>query len=679
MGGSFSDYRRNASFFVSETREPERSVGVVINIQDDILRLHAMGLLERLLQDKATRGNILWATDAYAEHGDWYSPGNEIRSQRITGEYSDLIKTRARRAMEQRTARTRQHAEVFTPLWIVKKMNDVADEQWFGRKTGIYKQTEDGKIYFSKSKHWKLFADARRLEITCGEAPFLVTRYDVETGEALPVEDRIGLLDRKLRAVSENAQDLDEWKTWALRAVQATYGYELQGDNLLIARVNVLCSVEEHMIHRWKEKPDKAFLEKLCTVICWNLWQMDGINGCVPVPPQPTEEQISLFPPLMEQTNLFGEMEKKEIPCRLYDWRFKRSICYSELREKGSELMKFDFIIGNPPYQDETVGEQKQFAPPIYDKFMDAAYTIADKVELIHPARFLFNAGGTRKEWNKKMLNDVHFKVLYHEQDSAKIFANTDIKGGVAISYHDWKKDFGAIGVYTAFPELNSILNKVRSYSGFESFSTIIANRGLYRFSKKCYDEQPEEMKKISDSRVGASAFERLSSLFFENKPEDGNIYVPFFGLLNAKRVYRWFRKDYFNMVNSFDKYKVMVPAANGSGALGEVLSTPVIGQPVIGHTETFMSIGSFDSEQEATSCYKYLCSKFCRAMLGVLKITQHNSPEKWFYIPLQDFTPDSDIDWSKSIPEIDQQLYAKYGLDGAEIEFIETHVKAMA
>ena len=158
---------------------------MVINIQDDILRLHGMGLLSRLLADKATKGSILWATDAYAELGEWYSPGNEIRPQRITGDNSDLIKTRARRAMEQRTERTRQHAEVFTPLWVVKKMNDFADEQWFGRKDGIYKYTEDDKIYFSTKKHWKLYVDARRLEITCGEAPFLVTRYDVETGEAV--------------------------------------------------------------------------------------------------------------------------------------------------------------------------------------------------------------------------------------------------------------------------------------------------------------------------------------------------------------------------------------------------------------------------------------------------------------------------------------------------------------
>lgn len=651
---------------------------MVINIQDDILRLHGMGLLSRLLADKATKGSILWATDAYAELGEWYSPGNEIRPQRITGDNSDLIKTRARRAMEQRTERTRQHAEVFTPLWVVKKMNDFADVQWFGRKDGIYKYTDDGRIYFSKQKHWKLYVDAKRMEITCGEAPFLATRYDVETGEAIPVEDRIGLLDRKLRAVSENARDIDEWKEWAFRAVQSVYGYELQGDNLLVARVNILCSVEEHMARRWKQKPEKAWLEKLCNVIAWNLWQMNGIEGCVPVPPTPTEEQLSLFPPLQEQANLFGETEHSEISCRLFDWRADRSIRYQTLREKGSKAMKFDFIIGNPPYQDETVGEQKQFAPPIYHIFMDECYKVANVVELIHPARFLFNAGGTPKEWNQKMLNDVHFKVLSHEQDSSKIFSNTDIKGGVAISFRDMRKNFGAIGTYTAFPELNEILKKVKNSTKFSSVNSIIANRGLYRFSPKAYSEHPLEMKKISDSRVGASAFDRLSVMFLEEVPNDGNEYVQFLGLLHAKRVYRWFRRDYFNPVASFEKYRVFIPAANGSGAFGETLSSPLIVKPSVGHTETFMSIGSFDTEQEAKACYKYICSKFCRAMLGVLKITQHNSPEKWAYVPLQDFTPASDIDWSKSIPEIDQQLYAKYGLDAEEINFIETHVKPM-
>lgn len=126
-------------------------------------------------------------------------------------------------------------------------------------------------------------------------------------------------------------------------------------------------------------------------------------------------------------------------------------------------------------------------------------------------------------------------------------------------------------------------------------------------------------------------------------------------------------------------KYKVIVPKSNGSGALGEVLSTPLIGEPLIGYTRTFISIGRCQTEAEAQNLLKYIKSKFCRVMLGILKITQHNDPEKWKYVPLQDFTPSSDIDWSKSVAEIDRQLYAKYGLSDEEINFIESHVKEMA
>lgn len=657
----------------------ERSGALVINIQDDILRLHAMGLLDRLLADKATHGNILWATDAYAQLGEWYSPGNEIRPQRITGDNSDLIKTRARRAMEQRTERTRQHAEVFTPLWVVKKMNDFADEQWFGRKDGIYKYTDEGRIYFSTKKHWKLYVDARRLEITCGEAPFLATRYDVETGEAIPVEDRIGLLDRKLRAVSENTQDAEEWKRWALRAVQAIYGYELQGDNLLIARVNMLCTVEEHLFHRWRQKVDKAWLEKLCNVIAWNLWQMDGIHGCVPVPPAPTEEQLSLFPPMPEQTNLFGEIEKHDIPCRLYDWRGDRSIRYTTLREKGTKAMKFDFIIGNPPYQEETESDSTRM-PPVYNDFMDETYSIATAVELITPARFLFNAGQTPKAWNQKMLDDPHLKVLYYEQDASKIFANTDIKGGVVITYRNAEKKYGPIRAFVPYPELRTILEKAGADAVSDSLTDIADSSNVYDL-KSIYADHPDYRKYIGDggrhSQLKTNVL-NINPIFTDAPTEDDDYSV--YGLVSGKRGKKYCHRRYLKSEHkSLFKHKVLVPKATGSGKFGDTLPEMIVVQPEVAFTQTYISIGAFDDETQAKNLLKYLKTKFARALLYVLKVTQDNLPGAWRFIPKQDFTPDSDIDWSKSIPEIDRQLYAKYGLDASEIEFIETHVKEMS
>ena len=226
-------------------------------------------------------------------------------------------------------------------------------------------------------------------------------------------------------------------------------------------------------------------------------------------------------------------------------------------------------------------------------------------------------------------------------------------------------------------------MSKVKKHGKFSPFSKLIYNRGLYRFSKEIYEEYPIEMKQFTDSRVGSSSFERLPALFTEKEPHDGEEYIQVYGLLKSSRVYRWVKRRYVNSAENLENYKVFVPKANGAGALGENSVTPIIGKPVVGvpqvgHTETFLSIGCFKTEYEAKSCVKYVLSKFARVMLGILKITQDNSSEKWKYVPLQDFTPSSDIDWTKSISEIDRQLYAKYGLDEKEIEFIETHVKEM-
>lgn len=338
--------------------------------------------------------------------------------------------------------------------------------------------------------------------------------------------------------------------------------------------------------------------------------------------------------------------------------------------------MKFDFAIGNPPYQQESKGANANDTP-VYHFFYDAAMDVADKVELISPARFLFDAGGTPKEWNKKMLEDEHFKVLEYTQNSSEVFSNTDIKGGVVITYRDKQKEFGAINAYTPYEELNSIKKKVENTDD-GSLCDVITNRGIYRYSDKAYIEQPDELAKTADRRIAPSAFERMPKVFTAKKPNDGEEYIQIYGNLNNERVYRWVRKDFVNEVDNLYKYKVMVPKANGSGAIGEVLSTPLIGTPLIGFTETYISIGATDSLQEAEAILKYVKTKFARTMLGILKITQNNAKPTWRYVPLQDFTNNSDIDWSASIKNIDKQLYQKYKLTDEEIEFIETHVKEM-
>ena len=345
--------------------------------------------------------------------------------------------------------------------------------------------------------------------------------------------------------------------------------------------------------------------------------------------------------------------------------------------------MKFDVVIGNPPYQDNTIGDNDTFAPPVYDKFMSASYAISNKVELIHPARFLFNAGSTSKSWNNLMLQDKNLKILSYWPKSKDVFANTDIKGGIVISYHDTAKDFGAIEVFTPFKELNSIRSKVYN-DKFSSFSDIIYSAYSYHLSADFYDENPTLKNVLSTGHeydFKSNIFSLMPEVFLKEKPSDD--YAQILGRENNQRTYRWIKKKYVIGPENFEKYKVFVAGANGCGAIGETLSTPVIGAPVIGApvigtTESFISIGSFETIEEAEHCNKYLKTKFSRVILAILKVTQAITSSKFKYVPLQDFTDNSDIDWSKSIHEIDLQLYKKYGLDENEINFIETHVKEM-
>ena len=343
--------------------------------------------------------------------------------------------------------------------------------------------------------------------------------------------------------------------------------------------------------------------------------------------------------------------------------------------------MKFDFCIGNPPYQDSTIGDNTSFAPPVYDKFMDAAFTIADKVELIHPARFLFNAGSTPKSWNKKMLNNEHFKVLRFFEDSKDVFSNVGISGGVAITYESKYEIYNPIRMYIPFKELNNIYLKVSRHDAFIGINTIAVTAYAYRFTQIMHEENPSLRDKLSkghDYDLKSSVLKRIPEIFHDKKPNDNEDYALMLGRIDNVRIKKYIKRNINDVIN-FDAYKVMIPKAGGTGGFGAVLSPLEIGIPHEGHIETFLSIGCFSTENEAKNCMKYLKCKFTRALLGILKVTQDNPPETWKNIPIQDFTSNSDIDWSQSIPDIDKQLYKKYGLSQEEIDFIETHVKEMS
>lgn len=648
------------------------------------IKSHAVDVtMNILLKDRTSNENIILATDDYKGY-NFYT---QITKKLLLDGKLD-IRPRVSKSIEAQNKRTKKKAEVFTPCFVCNKMNNFIDEEWlykysaFNNENDINWTTLDDKIEFSEGNTWKDYVLSRRLEITCGEAPYLVSRYDAATGEIIPVNDRIGILDRKLRVISENVKSKKEWLTWVYRAYESTYGYEFQGDNLLIARINLLETFVEYMEERWGETPSDSSLKRIARIITYNIWQMDGIRDVLPYSGANEFLDLDVDP---NQTDLFGlidtnlknkNKEKVKLTHALiYDWKKEKPFLFIKIKE--CEEMKFDYVIGNPPYQEENKGRNRDDS--IYQYFYDASFMISDVVLLITLGRFLFNVGSTSKEWNEKMLSDVHFNVKNFWLKSADVFAGTDIKGGIAITMRDANRNIGPIGDFTIYDELKGILDKVKSVDEIDVFGNIMYIQTKFDY-ENLMNDYPEFMDRLgknkNERRMTSAAFDLFPEVFHDEKGKDD---VWILGRKKGDRVYKAINKRYVEEAGNLVRWKVIVPAANGSGAIGEVLSTPLIGAPLIGYTQTFISLGSFDNEYQAKALLKYIKSKFARTMLGIKKVTQNNkTAETWKCVPLQDFTENSDIDWTKDVADIDKQLYKKYNLTEEEIKFIETNVKEM-
>lgn len=298
-------------------------------------------IVEKLLADKTTGKNIIWATSAYADRGIAFTDTAEMKSSKLFVGTECIIKPRYQKSVEEQAARTKQKAEVMTPTWLTNYMNSICDDEWFGKGNVFNVLHEDhtwtvleGKISFPEGKTWKSYVDVRKLEITCGEAPYIVSRYDTTTGEAIPVGERVGFLDRKLRVVNENTDTEEEWLKWTFRAYQSTYGYEYQGDNLLLARYNLLLTFWDYYEDKWQKKPDDKLLMKLANIIVWNIWQMDGLKGTTPLgAPHEENAQISLFD--FDDNNNLIENENEAKPCKIKDWRSNKTFIYNNMEKEG--------------------------------------------------------------------------------------------------------------------------------------------------------------------------------------------------------------------------------------------------------------------------------------------------------------------------------------------------------
>lgn len=308
----------------------------------DFTSSNIKSVLKTLLKDRTTGQNIIFATDAY----DNIDFTTHITAKLLLDDSVD-IRPRVSKSMEEQNIRTRKKAEVFTPSWICNKMNNHCDTEWFDRNNVFntehgqdWTPTED-RIEFTGTRSWKDYVDSKRLEITCGEAPYLVSRYDAATGEVISIQKRIGILDRKLRIVNENTQTRKTWQQWVYRAFESVYGYEYQGDNLLIARINLLETFCEYLRDRWRVEPTYSELKRIARIISWNIWQMDGIHGVVPftgiIHEAEQDEglhQMAMFE-FMEMPNTFEieETQPEIIDCKIYDWREDKELTYKSMRE----------------------------------------------------------------------------------------------------------------------------------------------------------------------------------------------------------------------------------------------------------------------------------------------------------------------------------------------------------
>lgn len=299
-------------------------------------------LLDKLLKDKTTGTNIRWGTNDYQKYGEPFGADKEIKASLVTGVYANVIQPRISKSEAERTRRTRNKAEVFTPSWLCNQQNNLIDHAWFGRKDVFNIEAERSwepildQIVFPEDKTWQDYVKDTRLEIACGEAPYLASRYDTVTGEILPISHRVGLLDRKLRIVDENTQSETEWLTWAVIAMQNIYGFDYQGDNVLLARENLLYTFADYYIDRFEKDPDVKLLRTIANIISWNIWQMDGITMTVPYfeKPKETTHQMSWSVELkVDESEL--QVNKTEsarlLPCRIMDWPAKKSITYKSL------------------------------------------------------------------------------------------------------------------------------------------------------------------------------------------------------------------------------------------------------------------------------------------------------------------------------------------------------------
>lgn len=316
----------------------------LVDIKEDNLLQANNEILITLLLDNTTKKNIIWASDNYKDNGVGFNFNDEITIDKITGIYGDIIKPRSRKNSDEKLKRIKDNAEVFTPSWICNEQNNLADDEWFGKKNVFNTTnqkiwiTNEKKIEFTNNRTWQDYVKSLRLEISCGEAPYLVSRYDTVTGKSIKIKDRIGLLDRKLRVLSENVDSEDEWIEWSSIAVKSIYGYDWQGDNVLLARENILYTYIDYYKDKFRKKPSLDLIKEIAQIISWNIWQMDGLKFVIP---------NSCKNEIIKEFTLFGDVEIKTecSGCKTGNHKNHNGIYCKIMNWEKNKIVKFYTLI----------------------------------------------------------------------------------------------------------------------------------------------------------------------------------------------------------------------------------------------------------------------------------------------------------------------------------------------
>ena len=643
---------------------------------EQLIDFHApevQAVLETLLKDRSTGKNIIWATDPPEElQTVMYEPvtdKSQITTQQLGLTHYEVVLPRMMKQTDTQQQRTRKKGEVFSPAWVCNKMNNALDADWFRglgaeQTTGQFTmelpqgwQTVETPVQFPACKGrtpaWVQYVQSRRLEVTCGEAPFLASRYDAATGEMIPVARRIGILDRKLRVVSENVTTEDEWRKYATHAVQSTYGYEYQGDNLLLARVNLLLTYAEHLQARWQRKPTEEELQAIANIISWNLWQMDGLHLSVPGgKPQSEAEQLDLF-------SMFGTVEEQipAVSCKVKNWRSNKTQNFETIQE-GSTSMKFDYVIGNPPYQISDGGAGVS-ATPIYNRFIEAIKTThPGAICLIIPAKW-YSGGKGLDKFRGEMLGDRHISTLVDYSNSLDVFPNVDVAGGVC--YFVWKEAYNGKCKYTNYRNGKA----TTAYRDLNEFQTFIRYPVASEIVKKVKEDGELTLDKVVSSR-------KPFGLATTAKPmKTGDITLRYNG---GRGPYK--STEIRVGTEMIDQWKIIIsrltaehagqPAKDGKY---RVLSTMELLKPGEICSETYLVAGAFDSKEEATNYMDYLKTQFVRFLILQIAMTQQLSKASFAFVPCQDFTRK----WT------DKQLFERYDLSSEEVNYIQGMIKEMA